>query len=294
MNKFDKLLIFKNFPAPKACSRDSIIAYYQDQYAKRIHFASSHKDALKKNNSGTEGGRLVLPFSDSIFSIITTQGYQLRPSKFGGVWLPIKTDAEYSLFEDFIEKYRDIVFLRDGLDLSFALSMNIDENDERTEIGVLEYRAKYHCDKDSESKLVEITNEWINKLSYLRYADYICAMPGNKGDNKLPMRIVACLSGFCFEDISNKVFFVCKTKSLKDADSIEGKLQVLDTARLVIDPYIDLQGKNVLLFDDLYQSGVSMQYVTMRLKEAGAERVFGLSLVKSRSNTVNYRHNESV
>lgn len=37
--------------------------------------------------------------------------------------------------------------------------------------------------------------------------------------------------------------------------------------------------------DDLYMSGVSMQYVAMKLKEAGASRVLGLSIVKSRSNT---------
>jgi len=32
-------------------------------------------------------------------------------------------------------------------------------------------------------------------------------------------------------------------------------------------------------------SGISMQYVAMKLKEAGANRVLGLSIVKSRSNT---------
>lgn len=48
---------------------------------------------------------------------------------------------------------------------------------------------------------------------------------------------------------------------------------------------MNLERKNVILLDDLYMSGLSMQYVAMKLKEAGADRIFGLSIVKSFSNT---------
>ena len=44
---------------------------------------------------------------------------------------------------------------------------------------------------------------------------------------------------------------------------------------------MDLKNKTILLLDDMYQSGVTMQYVAMRLKEAGAKRVFGMAIVKS-------------
>lgn len=43
----------------------------------------------------------------------------------------------------------------------------------------------------------------------------------------------------------------------------------------------------VLLVDDLYQSGVSMNYVAMLLLEAGAKKVFGLSCEKTCSNDDN-------
>ena len=39
-----------------------------------------------------------------------------------------------------------------------------------------------------------------------------------------------------------------------------------------------------MLVDDLYNSGLTMQYVAMRLKELGVSRVFGVTLVKSLSN----------
>ena len=34
----------------------------------------------------------------------------------------------------------------------------------------------------------------------------------------------------------------------------------------------------------MYYSGVTMQYIAMKMKEAGAKRVFGMALVKSLGN----------
>ena len=53
---------------------------------------------------------------------------------------------------------------------------------------------------------------------------------------------------------------------------------------LKIDDEVDLNGKTVLLVDDMYQSGITLQYIAMRLKERGADRVFGMALVKSLGN----------
>lgn len=47
---------------------------------------------------------------------------------------------------------------------------------------------------------------------------------------------------------------------------------------------MDLKEKCILLVDDLYKSGLTMQYVAMMLKNAGCSRVFGLTLVKSLGN----------
>ena len=93
------------------------------------------------------------------------------------------------------------------------------------------------------------------------------------------------LEGFDFEDISDLVTWTSKKRSVKDAESAEEKLEILEESGLQISEGVDLNGKTVLLFDDLYMSGLSMQYVAMKLKEAGAARVFGLCTVKSRSNT---------
>ena len=73
-------------------------------------------------------------------------------------------------------------------------------------------------------------------------------------------------------------------RKIKDADSIDEKFEILDESGLNIDTDVDLKGKTVLLFDDLYMSGLTMQYVAMKLKERGVSRVLGFTIVKSRKN----------
>lgn len=269
----------------KKITRDKIIEFISDKKTKRINFATSHSQALKKKEGGV-GGVINLPFRDTIEPILKNNlDADLYCSKFKGVWRGIYSDEEYTKFEEFIKEYNEIVFLRDNLDLSLALSMNYN-GDKRTAIGELEYQAKFNDNKESEEHLTEICNEWIDKLPLIKNSDYICAMPSSDdAEPGLPNRIVANLKGFDFKDISDKVKWTSKTSSNKDAKSPLEKLENLEQSGLEISSDIDLRGKTVLLFDDLYMSGVTMQYVAMKLKKAGASNVLGLCIVKSRSNT---------
>lgn len=277
-------IVFMNLPR-KEITIDSIRGFMSDEETKRINFASSHANALKKVE---KGGKITLPFSDTIQPIMENKlgsDKRLFPSQYGGIWRGIHTDEEYAEFEDFKDKYRDIVFLRDNLDLSIALSMNY-EGEERTKIGELEYQAKFNDNESAEGELIDICKEWIEELPFYKHADYICAMPNSNVDEEsLPKRVVNLLTDFNFTDISKHVLWTSKTRKVKDAETVEEKLEILEESGLVIEDDLDLKGKTVILFDDLYMSGISMQYVAMKLKEAGANRVFGLSIVKSRSNT---------
>jgi predicted amidophosphoribosyltransferase len=67
--------------------------------------------------------------------------------------------------------------------------------------------------------------------------------------------------------------------------SLDDKLRVLD-GTIEIDAS-SVQGKTVLLLDDLYQSGVSMNYVGMLLLDAGATAVLGLTVEKTCRNDDN-------
>ena len=48
-----------------------------------------------------------------------------------------------------------------------------------------------------------------------------------------------------------------------------------------------LAGKKILLIDDNYQSGLSLQYVAMILQNAGADQVYGLTMIKTRGDKGN-------
>lgn len=269
----------------KKITRDKIVKFLSDEKTKRINFATSHSQALKKKE-GDVGGVINLPFRDTIEPILKNNlDADLFSTKYDSVWRGINSDEEYSRFEEFIKEYNEIVFLRDNLDLSFTLSMNYD-GDERTAIGELEFQAKFNGNEEAEEQLTKICNEWIDKLPFLKNSDYICAMPSsNYAVTGLPNRIVANLKGFDFKDISDKVKWTSKTSSNKDAKSPLEKLKNLEQSGLEISRDVRLRGKTVLLFDDLYMSGVTMQYVAMKLKKAGASNVLGLCIVKSRSNT---------
>lgn len=270
----------------KEITIENIRAFMTDEATKRINFASSHANALKRTGE-KEVGKITLPFEDSINPILkATTGYILFKSKFDEKFYRIiKTEDDYIKIEQFVSLYKDIVFLRDNLDLSVSLSMNYDDNG-RTEIGELEYQAKFCNNKPAEEELMRKCNEWIHELPFYKHADFICAMPSSNPDEEdLPKRIVNSLIDYSFTDISKKVFWRSKTRSIKNAKTVEEKLEILEESNLTIAGDLDIKGKTIILFDDLYMSGVSMQYVAMKLKEAGASRVLGLSIVKSRSNT---------
>lgn len=266
---------------------DGIRLIFEDGAPRRIAFATTHAGALKRG-SGDRPGKILLPFKETVLPFIIAElgnDMALFPSKFGGYWRSFDSPEEYDKFEAFIRKYHDVVFLRDELDLSLALSMNFEEDEEgHTEIGDLECKAKYSGDSDAESKLVDKCAEWIGLLPYYKHVDYICAVPGKSGAMNLPQRIVSKFDTFNFKDISSHVYWRNKTRHIKDAESVDEKLEILDESGLNIDADIDLNGKTVLLFDDLYMSGLTMQYVAMKLKERGVSRVLGIAIVKSRKN----------
>lgn len=271
----------------KSITIEKLVNFIGDNATKRINFAGSHAHALYRSPKSKHVGTIKMPFKDTIEPILKKKfNATLFKSQYDDKYYwNIKSEEEYASFETFVNEYKDIVFLRDHLDLSLALSMNL-EGDEHTPIGDLEIQAKYHNDKEAEAELIEICNEWLEKLPFLKEAAYICAMPGSSpASESLPHRIVTGLEGFEFEDISDSVNWTSKKRSVKDAESAEEKLEILEESGLEIAKDLDLSGKSVLLFDDLYMSGLSMQYVAMKLKEAGATRVFGLCVVKSRNNT---------
>lgn len=260
-----------------------------DGSAKRINFATSHAHALRKESSGRPFAWFNVPFRKTIEPLLKKEignpDFALFLNKTTGKpFRMVFSEREYEDIRSFMDKYKDIVFLRDCLDLSLSLSMNrIDENT-RTEIGELEYQAKYHPESSEYNNvIVSLTKrmqDLLDSIPFFKDVDYICVVPSS---HAFVGEIVSGLKEFDFSDISSSLSWNKKTE-LKNADSLENKLDALLDSHLVIADDVDLEGKSILLVDDLYKSGLTMQYVAMMLKNAGCSRVFGLTLVKSLGN----------
>lgn len=260
-----------------------------DGSAKRINFATSHAHALRKESSGRPFAWFNVPFRKTIEPLLKKEignpDFALFLNKTTGKpFRMVFSEREYEDIRSFMDKYKDIVFLRDCLDLSLSLSMNrIDENT-RTEIGELEYQAKYHPESSEYNNvIVSLTKrmqDLLDSIPFFKDVDYICVVPSS---HAFVGEIVSGLKEFDFSDISSSLSWNKKTE-LKNADSLENKLDALLDFHLVIADDVDLEGKSILLVDDLYKSGLTMQYVAMMLKNAGCSHVFGLTLVKSLGN----------
>ena len=256
---------------------------------RRICFASTHKDALRRGDAPYIG-KFVVPFAETIYPIFYAKtGIELFESKkFGNFWRSIKSEKEYQKIEGFISEERDTVFLRDTLALSIALSENMNDSGVRTKIGELEYQAKYQQDQTSERQLADICKEAIKHLPFYNKTSILCSVPASGNSNKsIPRRITGYIAkNMDLHDISECILWSSSKPPLKDV-SKEQKWDVLCKGNLIVQSGVKFKGKDVILLDDLYQSGITMQHVAMKLQEAGASRIFGIALVKSRTNTDN-------
>lgn len=282
---------FRIFDVPsKKSTLESIKDFILDEGTKRINFATTHKHALKLDSRDNNViGWLNLPFMDTVGPIMKREigghyNYLFPKGESRKCYRRFDDQDDFDRCKAFIQKYNDFVFLRDNLDLSIALSMNEIEPGNKTELGEHEYWAKYHTNSLEGVRSIEAISTHLQaaleQLPFFRLADYICCVPSN---NQFLKPVIQNLKGFNFNDITDGVRWKNKAESAKDAENALEKLALLESWDLELDPRLDLRNKTVLLVDDLYQSGVTLQYVALKLKEAGAKRVFGIAIVKAKS-----------
>jgi predicted amidophosphoribosyltransferase len=258
---------------------------------KRICFATTHLNALKREDSQYGIGKFSIPFTNTVYPIFYADTQiKLWESQYKTWWLSIRTEAEFDTIQQWINKVEGIVFLRDSLALSLALSENMKNDTQRTNMGELEYQAKYSQDEDVKKNAVvalyKLLSTKITQLPFYNQADLLCAIPpSNSNKFSLPNFLVANLAKkLNTTDITEYLNWQNEKPSLKELE-VHQKWDTLELVGLNVN--INLEGKTVLLLDNLYQSGMTMQYVAMRLQQAGAKAIYGLSIVKSRRDTDN-------
>lgn len=195
-----------------------------------------------------------------------------------------------------LKKIGSYVAIRDCLALSFALDYDREGGDPKrsqTKIGALRTRAKPYnnsATKDTfvaANELVKVCIKFLEEINCYDSTDIVVAMPPSEPGKpfNLPMYLaeqIALISGK--NNLSEGIFTISSRPSIKNI-TLENKLEILKDT-IAVDEDI-FSGENVLLIDDLYQSGISMNYAAMLLLEKGAKRVFGLTCEKTCSNDDN-------
>jgi predicted amidophosphoribosyltransferase len=187
------------------------------------------------------------------------------------------------------------VVMRDCLALSFALDYDRDggsPNQPQTDIGRLRSRAKTYGKEPTADTLAAADElaarctAFLGEMSCYQSADAIVAMPSSRPDSvyDLPRRLAEAISStWDRPNLSHLVRTVGARRPVKNA-SLDEKLEIL---RGTIDIVAPIAGENILLVDDIYQSGISINYVAMELLKAGVKRVFGLCVEKTCRNDDN-------
>lgn len=274
---------FRNVPR-KTINEEEIRAFMDDNATKRFNMQYFQTSPINIVNRDEEIAWLNVPFTEPINAILSPLlggNPSIRSRKSGkGAAHCFKTQKELDNFTKEIEPYKELVFLRDCLDLSVSLSMyDIPNDGGRTELGEAECQVKYYNQGGKYmQKLVDKTQYWSDKLPYFKEADCVCCVPT---EHPVMSQVLAQLHGFNFEDISQNVYWKNKNDEIKNKD-VNEKLALLNQFDLQIEG--NVRGKTILLLDDMYQSGLTLQFIAMKMKQAGADRVFGITLVKSLSN----------
>ncbi len=271
---------------------------------RRMKLSREWPDALHEPPSDDKDWSLVLPFCETLKNAFTScpvEHIGLRASKEGGRCYTFFSDAKENKstlkeVRKWLEAVGQFVALRDCLALSFVLDYDRTDgnpNNPQTTVGALRTRAKPYDAKPTDDtykaadKLVSSCVAFIRTLSCYGSADAVVAMPPSRPDK--PFDLPTYLAGGVAQalglaDCSEAVSTLKARPPLKDT-ALAAKLEAL-AGSVRVKPG-SIKGKTVLLIDDLYQSGVSMNYVGMLLLEGGAKKVFGLACEKTCRNDDN-------
>ncbi len=152
----------------------------------------------------------------------------------------------------------------------------------RSEIGELLYKAKYHSDKSVIPAIAEAVGSFVE--SFLPAMDLIVAVPPSTPRREQPLILIArALAAKINVSLSEDCAWkIRETPQLKNAYDYDQRWRLLDGAFEVDSALV--AGKTLLLLDDLYRSGATLNAITSALYDkGGAKDIFALTITRTRS-----------
>jgi competence protein ComFC len=177
-----------------------------------------------------------------------------------------------------------------NFDAGFALGEYsiLEKRRRRTNLGELLHRFKYEQDQQSGMILADLAAEFICSQASLKTSDLMLTVPPSFKSRRFdPVSFLA-------EKIEEKTKIPWKSEVFartklsppqKDLRSRKVKqLNVMDTFRLA--KPLELASNKLLVFDDIFDSGATLNEISDILREWGAEKIYVLVLAKTRFDQV--------
>lgn len=154
----------------------------------------------------------------------------------------------------------------------------------RSPLGELVYQLKYRGQQNAGQIAAVMADFLRNRPDTLARVDLIVPMPPSTVRNPQPVAEIARELGRELNKplVADAIRKIRETPGLKGVQDPEERRELLDRAFEV--DRAQVNGKGLLLIDDLYRSGATANAVTVALIGAGASRVYFLAATRTRSN----------
>lgn len=151
----------------------------------------------------------------------------------------------------------------------------------RSEIAQLLYRLKYQHDQSAAGPIIEAAVLFMSK--YAKNIDVVVPVLPSTPRAVQPVYILAeGIAAGLGKPVGKCIVATRPASALKEVDDPEERARLLDGLYIVEGDAV--RGKNVLLFDDLFRSGATMNAITdALLRDGGAAVVRALTITKTRS-----------
>jgi ATP-dependent DNA helicase RecQ len=172
-------------------------------------------------------------------------------------------------------------YLDVGIALAFHTVVSRSEHI-RTDIGERVYRFKYMLDSSQADWLASRAAKILEEKEFLNNIDLVVYVPGTQSDR--PYEPVCLFAKNLCEQIDKPL--ICglrKTRSTrpqKEMQTVEQKRRNVHGAFAVTQPK-KVVSRKILLVDDLFDSGATVNECAKILKRAGAKKVYVLTLTKT-------------
>lgn len=152
----------------------------------------------------------------------------------------------------------------------------------RSEVGELVYRLKYQGDQSAVPPLARVVAEFISSKNLP--IDVVVPMPPSKQRSVQPVRSIAA-------SVAKRLDIAYDSRALRkvrESPELKSMTELKDRRAALAGAFIAsaeaLKGKSVLLLDDLYRSGASMEEAARAIRKSGAKAVYALALTRTRTN----------